>query len=70
VPTRELPSWLVRFAARFNRKMQPLVPLLDSTRRATSAKAERVLGWKPRTPEDAVAASGESLLAFGVVPRS
>jgi dihydroflavonol-4-reductase len=67
-PTRELPNWLVRFAARFDRTLRPLVPLLDSTRRATSAKAKRVLGWTPRPPEDAVVASAESLIEFGVVP--
>jgi dihydroflavonol-4-reductase len=43
VPTRELPNWLVRFASRFDRKLKPLVPLLDNTRRASSAKAERDL---------------------------
>ena len=67
-PTRELPNWLVRFAARFDRTLRPLVPLLDSTRRATSAKAQRLLGWQPRPPEDAIVATAESLIAFGVVP--
>src|SRR5262249_43606384 len=28
VPTRELPNWLVRLASRFDRNLQPLVPLL------------------------------------------
>jgi len=66
VPTRELPNWLVRFASRFDRKLRPLVPLLDSTRRATSAKAQRLLGWTPRSPEEAVVATAESLIGFGV----
>lgn len=69
VPTRELPNWVVRFAALFDRKLRPLVPLLDSTRKATSAKAQRLLGWQPRPPEEAIVATAESLLAFGVVPR-
>jgi dihydroflavonol-4-reductase len=67
VPTRELPNWLVRFAARFDRTLRPLVPLLDSTRRATSAKAQRLLGWMPRPPEEALVATAESLIKFGVV---
>jgi len=65
VPTRELPNWLVRFASRFDPKLRPLVPLLDSTRRATSAKAQRLLGWRPRSPEDALVATAESLIKFG-----
>src|SRR5262245_45914465 len=67
VPTRELPNWLVRLVARFDRTLRPLVPLLDSTRLATGAKAERVLGWRPRPPEDAIVATAESLIRFGVV---
>ena len=66
VPTRQLPNWLVRFAARFDAKLRPLLPLLDNTRRATGAKAERVLGWMPRPREEAVVGSAESLLRFGV----
>lgn len=68
VPTRELPNWLVRFASRFDATLKPLVPLLDSTRRATGAKAQRVLDWHPRSPEEAIVATARSLLAFGVVP--
>jgi nucleoside-diphosphate-sugar epimerase len=67
VPTRELPNWLVRFASLFDRKLRPLVPLLDSTRAATSAKAQRLLGWQPRSPEEAIVATAESLLEFGAV---
>ena len=67
VPTRELPSWIVRVAALFDRNMKTLVPLLDTTRRATSAKAERVLEWRPRPREEAIVATAESLLRFGIV---
>lgn len=67
VPTRALPNWLVRLVARFDARMRPLLPLLGQVRNATSAKAERVLGWRPRPPEEAVVATAESLLAFGLV---
>jgi dihydroflavonol-4-reductase len=40
--------------------------LLDSTRCATSEKAERVLGWRPRPPQEAILATAESLLRFGI----
>ena len=67
VPTRQLPNWLVRCVALFDPGMRQLLPLLGNTRHATSAKAERVLGWKPRSREDAIAATAESLLQFGIV---
>jgi dihydroflavonol-4-reductase len=67
VPTRQLPNWLVRVVARFDPTMQPLLPLLGNVRNATSAKAQRVLGWKPRSREDAVTATAQSLMSFGLV---
>jgi len=67
VPTRQLPNWLVRFIARFDPTMRPLLPLLSNKRNATSAKAERVLRWRPRSREDAIAATAESLVKFGIV---
>src|SRR5262249_48861025 len=66
VPTRQLPNWFVRLVARFDPSMRQLLPLLGNPRNATSAKAERVLGWKPRPREDAIVATAESLLKFGI----
>jgi dihydroflavonol-4-reductase len=68
VPTRELPSWLVRFAALFSPELRTVLPMLDRKRSPTSAKAQRVLGWKPRSPEDALVATAESLARYGVLP--
>jgi dihydroflavonol-4-reductase len=67
VPTRQLPNWLVRLAARFDPAMRQLLPLLGKVRNATSEKAERVLGWRPRPREDALVATAQSLIAFGIV---
>jgi dihydroflavonol-4-reductase len=41
--------------------------MLGKVRHATSAKAERMLGWKPRPAADALIATAESLMKFGVV---
>jgi hypothetical protein len=67
VPTRRLPNWLVRLVALFDPSMKQLLPLLGNIRNATSAKAERVLGWKPRPREDAIVATADSLVKFGIV---
>jgi nucleoside-diphosphate-sugar epimerase len=67
VPTRQLPNWLVRILALFDPGLRNLLPMLGKVRHASSAKAERLLGWKPRSREDAIAATGESLLRFGIV---
>ena len=67
VPTRQLPNWVVRLAARFDPAMQQLLPLLGKIRNATSEKAQRVLGWTPRSREDALAATAESLVRLGII---
>ena len=67
VPTRQLPNWLVRVGSRFDPGVRQLLPMLGKVRHATSAKAERLLGWKPRPPEEALVATAQSLIEFEVV---
>ena len=43
---------------------------LGKAKNATGAKAERLLGWRPRSLEDSLAATGESLLALGLLKGS
>jgi dihydroflavonol-4-reductase len=63
-PARELPDWIVRVGALFDPRMRQLLPMLGKVRNATSAKARQLLGWNPRSREDAVVATAESLIQF------
>ncbi|MFM0060180.1 aldehyde reductase [Paraburkholderia phytofirmans] len=67
VSTRVLPSWLVRLSARKNAQMKAIVPLLGVNMNASSAKAEKRLGWKPRSAEDAIVATAESLVRLNLL---
>lgn len=67
VPTRQLPNWLVRLAALRDPAIRQILPELGAHKNASSAKARRVLGWSPRSPQDAVVASAESLLRLGLL---
>ena len=62
VPTRALPDWLVRLVGRFNTEVGDVVPLLGQRRNATSAKAQRELGWSARPWRETVVDSATSLL--------
>lgn len=62
VPTRELPNFLVRLAALADPTVKLILPELGKKKNGTSAKAQRVLGWKPRSAEEAIVATGKSLL--------
>jgi nucleoside-diphosphate-sugar epimerase len=70
VPTRQLPNWIVRLAALRDPAVGQIVPELGKVKNATNAKARRVLGWAPRSYEDAVVATGESLVALASTRRA
>ena len=67
VPSRELPNWLIRLAALRDPAMKNLLPMLGVMMDATSEKAKRLLGWEPRSNEEAIVASAESLLKLGLL---
>ena len=67
VPTRELPNWMVRLAALRDAAVKQIIPELGKWKNATSEKAQRVLGWKPRSREDSVVATAESLMRLGLL---
>jgi nucleoside-diphosphate-sugar epimerase len=69
VPTRQLPNWLVRLAAWRDPAVGQIVPELGKKKNATNEKARRVLGWKPRTNEEAIVATAESLVRLGLLGR-
>lgn len=67
VPTRQLPNWLVRLAALRDPAVKQIVPELGEWKNATNEKARRVLGWFPRSSEEAVVATAESLVRLGLL---
>jgi nucleoside-diphosphate-sugar epimerase len=67
VPTRELPDWLVRIAANFVPDLRPILPELGIPKQASNAKAKRLLNWQPRSNEEAILATGESLVRLGLI---
>ena len=70
VPTRELPDWLLRVVALFDRSVGQVVPELGKRKDAVSDKARRTLGWTPRSAEDAVVATAESLQRLGLLKHA
>jgi len=67
VPTRQLPDWLVRIAALRDPAVRQILPELGKTKNATNEKAKRMLGWAPRSNEEAVVATAESLVRLGLL---
>jgi nucleoside-diphosphate-sugar epimerase len=70
VPTWQLPNWLVRIAAMRDPAVRQILPELGKTKNASNEKAKRVLGWAPRSNEEAVVATAESLMRLGLLKDS
>ncbi|MGH1517533.1 SDR family oxidoreductase [Chryseobacterium sp. JK1] len=66
-PTKELPNWMIRLFAIFNPKLNMIVPHLGLVKRASSEKAKSLLGWQPRSVEEAIVAAAESLIKFNQI---
>jgi dihydroflavonol-4-reductase len=62
-----LSNWLVRIAALCDPAIKLILPELGQFKNATNEKATRLLGWKPRSREEAVVATAESLVRLGLV---
>jgi dihydroflavonol-4-reductase len=70
VPTRELPNWLVRIAALRDPAIKLILPELGKVKNATNEKARRLLNWAPRSNEDSIVATAESLVRLGLLKDS
>jgi nucleoside-diphosphate-sugar epimerase len=70
VPTRQLPDWLVRVASMRDPAVKQILPELGKSKNATNEKAKRVLGWAPRSNEESIVATAESLVRLGLLKDS
>jgi nucleoside-diphosphate-sugar epimerase len=70
VPTWQLPNWVVRLAALRDPAIKQILPDLGKRKNATNEKARRLLAWPPRSNEDAIVATAESLVRLGLLKDS
>lgn len=70
VPIRELPNWLVRLASLRDPAVKQILPELGKVKNATNEKARRMLGWAPRSNEESIVATAESLIRLGLLKDS
>ena len=67
VPTRNAPDVLIRLAALFDRDLSAVTGSLGKRQEFTSAKAQSVLGWRPRPMAETILDCANSLIAKGLV---
>jgi dihydroflavonol-4-reductase len=66
----QLPNFVVRLAALRDPPVRQILPELGKKKNATSEHAQNLLGWKPRSREDAIVATAESLIGLGLLKDS
>jgi dihydroflavonol-4-reductase len=67
LPKGELPGWVLKLMANINPAVKQVIPELNRERNVSNEKAKRVLGWQPRTAEEAIISGAKSLIAHKAV---
>ncbi|MDP1555335.1 MAG: aldehyde reductase, partial [Hyphomonas sp.] len=67
LPKGELPGWVLKLMASINPAVKQVIPELNRERNVSNEKARRVLGWQPRTAEEAIISGAKSLIAHKAV---
>lgn len=70
VPRRDLPNWLVRLSSLADPVLRDRLYELDEERPISAEKAKRELGWGPRSNDEIITGTAQSLLAEGIVKRA
>jgi len=70
VPTRQLPNWVVRLGSLRDPAIKLILPELGKRKNATNEKARRLLAWSPRSNEESLVATAESLVRLGLLKDS
>lgn len=70
IPKRRLPDWLVRLSAVFDPVLRDRLYELNKERSVSAEKATRELGWVPRSNDETIVETAQSLLAQGVVKHT
>ena len=67
VPARRVPDFVLRLAGVFDKQLASVTPNLGHKHDFSSAKAQSLLGWRPRPTEETVLDTARSLIATGAV---
>lgn len=67
LPSRELPNIVVRIGALFSAKLATLLPGLGLAKNLDNSRARELLGWTPRSAEESLVDTAQSLVTQGLV---
>lgn len=67
VPTRKLPTWLVKFIANFDPVLKQVKGEIGNVRENDASHAKALLGWQTRPAEESIVDCARDLIRLGVV---
>jgi nucleoside-diphosphate-sugar epimerase len=67
VSTKEIADFVVKILSLFIKKMRMPASFLGQNTACSNEKAKKMLGWQPRSAEDAVVATAESMFRLGLI---
>jgi nucleoside-diphosphate-sugar epimerase len=67
VSTKEMPNFLVKLLALFIKDLRMPATFLGQNTACSNAKAKKLLGWQPRSAEEAIIATAESMVELGLI---
>ena len=66
IKARELPNFIIRLVALYDKTARLIVPELGKTKHASNVKARTTFDWAPISNEEAIASSGRSVMDLGL----
>jgi len=69
VSTKELPDFLIKFIAFFKKDLRMPATFLGQNTACSNAKAKKLLGWQPRSAEEAIIATAKSMVELGLIDK-
>lgn len=69
VSTKVMPDFIVKFLTLFNKDLRMPATFLGQNTACSNAKAKRILGWQPRSAEEAIIATAKSMVELGLIDK-
>ncbi len=66
VSTKELPDFVIKVLALFKKDLRMPATFLGQNTACSNAKAKKLLGWQPRSAEEAIIATAKSMIDLGL----
>nr|WP_278321524.1 NAD-dependent epimerase/dehydratase family protein [Clostridium beijerinckii] len=69
VSTKVLPDFMIKFMAIFKKDLRMPATFLGQNTACSNAKSKKLLGWQPRSAEEAIVATAKSMIELGLIDK-